>query len=89
MNCENCGAAMDLVESRRVFRCRHCGSYHFPPRIEAEGIRIVGHKPDAPKCPVCAAPTAHALLDDHHPIDFCARCRGVLRPRPFLSNVKP
>src|SRR5262245_5443168 len=87
MNCQNCGAAMALVESRRYFRCRHCGSYHFHQSVEADGIRIIGHLPDAPKCPVCAPGMAHALLDDHHPIDFCARCRGVLLPRQTFAGV--
>ena len=30
---------------------------------------------------------AHALLDDHHPVDFCARCRGVLMPRQTFAGV--
>ncbi len=30
---------------------------------------------------------AHALLDDDHPIDFCARCRGVLLPRATFARV--
>lgn len=87
MNCQNCGAAMELIESRRYFRCPHCGSYHFPHSIEDDGIRIVGHLPDAPKCPVCAIPMAQALLDDHHPVDFCAKCRGVLLPRETFAGV--
>lgn len=87
MNCQNCGAAMDLVESRRYFRCRHCGTYHFPQAIEADGIRIVGHQPDAPTCPVCATGMAHAVLDDSHPIDFCTTCRGVLLARETFAGV--
>jgi Zn-finger nucleic acid-binding protein len=87
MNCANCGAAMELVESRRYFRCRHCGGYHFPQGIEADGIRIVGRPAGAPACPVCALPMAHALLDDVHPVDFCARCRGALMPRETFGAV--
>lgn len=30
---------------------------------------------------------AHALLDDHAPIDFCAKCRGVLLPRSTFAIV--
>jgi Zn-finger nucleic acid-binding protein len=86
MNCQNCGAAMELVESRRYFRCRHCGSYHFPHDVAADGLRIVGQRPDAPACPVCDTAMAHALLDEHHPVDFCARCRGVLMPRPTRGD---
>jgi Zn-finger nucleic acid-binding protein len=87
MNCQSCGAAMELIESRRYFRCRHCGTCHFPHAIEADGIRIVGHLPDAPKCPVCGTGMAHAVLDDQHPIDFCARCRGILLPRKTFAGV--
>ena len=87
MNCQNCGAAMDLVESRRYFRCGHCGTFHFPESVEADGIRIVGHLPDAPQCPVCHAATAHALLDDGDPIDLCAKCRGFLLQRVTFARV--
>lgn len=87
MNCINCGAAMELVESRRYFRCRHCGAYHFPDSIEADGIRVVGQTADAPRCPVCSVGMAHAVLDERHPIDFCVRCRGFLLPRATFAHV--
>jgi Zn-finger nucleic acid-binding protein len=78
---------MELVESRRYLRCRHCGAYHFPHGIEADGVRIVGVVPGAPACPVCTTPMAHATLDDHHPVHFCAKCRGVLLPRETFAVV--
>jgi Zn-finger nucleic acid-binding protein len=78
---------MELIESRRYFRCRHCGTCHFPQSVEADGIRIVGHLPDAPKCPVCATGMAHAVLDDRYPIDFCAKCRGILLRRETFADV--
>lgn len=87
MNCANCGAAMELIESRRYFRCRHCGTFHFPEPIDADGIRIVGHPQNALVCPVCGTGMAHALLDGDHPIDFCARCRGILLPRTTFAAV--
>ena len=87
MNCINCGAAMELVESRRYFRCRHCGSSHFPTTIESDGIRISGTPAGAPGCPVCGVPLAHAVLDDEHPVDFCTTCRGALLPRPAFAMV--
>ena len=86
MNCANCGAAMQLVESRRYFTCGHCGSYHFPESVEAEGIQIVGQPAGAPGCPVCAVPMAHALID-RDPIDFCTKCRGILIPRPTFAKI--
>jgi Zn-finger nucleic acid-binding protein len=78
---------MVLVESRRHFQCAHCGTYHFTDTIEADSVRIVGPSADAPRCPVCAGAMAHALLDEHHPIDFCARCRGMLMPRTSFAEV--
>ena len=87
MNCTNCGAALALVESRRYFQCAHCGTYQFTEAVEADGIRIVGQPADAPTCPICAVTMAHALLDDRHPIDFCARCRGILMTRTSFAEV--
>ena len=78
---------MTLVASRRYFHCGHCGAYHFPEAVEADGVRIVGQAADGLKCPACAIAMAHALLDDQHPIDFCARCRGILLPRTSFAVV--
>ena len=86
-NCPNCGAAMELVESHRYFRCPHCGTYHFPQAVEADGIRIVGQPVDGPGCPVCGTGMSHAILDEDHPIDFCATCRGILLPRATFAHV--
>ena len=87
MNCSNCGAAMTLVASRRYFLCGHCGTYHFPDTVAADGVRLVGQLPDAPNCPTCKIALAHALLDDEHQIDFCAKCRGILLPRTSFALV--
>jgi Zn-finger nucleic acid-binding protein len=78
---------MELVESRRYFRCRHCGTYHFAETVDAEGIRVSGTPAAAPGCPVCAAPMAHAVLDDEPAVDFCTRCRGVRLPRTAIAMV--
>jgi Zn-finger nucleic acid-binding protein len=87
VNCNNCGAAMELVESRRYFRCRHCGSYHFPETDEGDGIRVIGQSADALRCPVCADGLSHAVIDERHAIDFCVRCRGLLIPRATFVHV--
>lgn len=87
MNCTNCGAAMALVKPRDYFHCGHCGTYHFPNTVEADGIRVVGQTANPPRCPVCATAMAHALLDNEHPIDFCSRCRGILLPRTSFALV--
>ncbi len=88
MNCPNCGAAMDLIESRRYFQCRHCGTFSFPEGdTNADGIRVVGTVADTPPCPVCKQALAHALIDNNYPIDFCVKCRGVLLPRTTFATV--
>ena len=64
MNCNNCGAVLQLGESRRYFQCGHCGAFTFPA-AETEGsggIRILGHTADAPPCPVCNMPLAQAAI---------------------------
>ena len=78
---------MELVESRRYFVCRHCGSFSFPEPIDVDGIRIVGRPPDAKRCPVCKAPMDQALLDDAHAAHFCGRCRGILLPRDTFAAL--
>jgi Zn-finger nucleic acid-binding protein len=87
MNCENCGAAMELVASGQYFQCRHCGTLHFPGPIDAEGIRIVGRAADALLCPVCADGMDQAVIDTDYPVAFCGRCRGVLLPRQTFATV--
>jgi Zn-finger nucleic acid-binding protein len=87
MNCLNCGAPMELVEPRRHFRCRHCGAYQFPQHLDLDGLRIVGHAADPARCPVCDVGMAYALLDDQHPIEFCAKCRGILLPRETFAGT--
>jgi Zn-finger nucleic acid-binding protein len=86
MNCTSCGAAMELVESCRYFRCGHCGRYHFPDRVEADGIDITGRCGDAVACPLCAVPMANATLHGE-PIHFCETCRGMLLPRAAFAEL--
>jgi Zn-finger nucleic acid-binding protein len=87
MNCENCGAVMQLDQSRRYFQCGHCGTFNFPEPIDADGIRIVGRTAEAPRCPVCLAGLDQAVIDGDYPVTFCGRCRGVLLPRTTFATV--
>jgi Zn-finger nucleic acid-binding protein len=86
MNCTNCGAAMELTESRRFLICRYCGTFNFPDPVDADGVRVVGHLPDAPACPVCDTTLAAAVMDEK-PVHFCARCRGILLPRTSFASI--
>ena len=87
MNCSNCGAAMELIESRKYFVCRHCGSFSFPEPIEVDGIRIIGRTADALPCPICTTATDQAVIDDAHSAHFCGKCRGILLPRDTFAGV--
>ena len=78
---------MALAKSRDYLRCGHCGTYHFPEAIEADGIRIVGRTANPPNCPVCSTGMSHALIDNEHPVEFCTRCRGILLPRTAFALV--
>lgn len=79
---------MALAESRRHFRCGHCGSYGFPEPADADGVRpLTGSAAASPPCPACAEPLRSALLDDAHPVHVCSTCRGVLIPRATFAGI--
>ena len=78
---------MDLIESGRYFRCRYCGSFHFPEPVDGEGIRITGMIGSATPCPVCKVAMQQAVLDEQFPVAFCLTCRGVLTPRTTFATV--
>jgi Zn-finger nucleic acid-binding protein len=78
---------MELVESRKYFVCRHCGSFSFPEPIEVDGIRIVGRTADSRSCPVCRTPLDQAVIDETHSVHFCGKCRGMLLPRDTFSGI--
>ncbi|HOC19113.1 MAG TPA: zf-TFIIB domain-containing protein [Vicinamibacterales bacterium] len=85
MNCRNCGAAMDFHESRRYFRCAHCGSIHFPEPAKGD-VRVLGVEATAPPCPVCGVALASALLSERA-VHYCERCRGLLLDRGTFVEV--
>jgi Zn-finger nucleic acid-binding protein len=85
MNCTNCGAAMEFHDSRRYFRCAHCGTVHFPEPAPGD-VRVLGVERDAPLCPACALPLAAATLGQR-PASYCQRCRGLLLDRATFVEV--
>ncbi|MCA1651477.1 MAG: hypothetical protein LC753_14785, partial [Acidobacteria bacterium] len=69
---------MELIESRRYFFCRHCGSFHFPEPISAEGIRVLGRAAIRPLVRYAKPRWRPRFLDDTHPFisarpagDYC------------------
>ena len=85
MNCRNCGAPMELFERRRYYFCTFCGTFAFIDSPEVEGLRILERPVPAPGCPLCRAPLAKALLDDHDLVEHCEQCRGILLERATFS----
>jgi Zn-finger nucleic acid-binding protein len=86
MNCPNCGAAMELSPSRGYYRCRYCGTFHFPDTVDDQGVRVLGD-PGAPiDCPLCEAPLKLAMLE-HAQVHYCQRCRGLLVPRGAFAEI--
>ena len=85
MNCRNCAAPMELFDRRRYFFCRHCGTFEFLERTEADGIQVLERQPDALSCPLCRAALAKALLDGRHPVQYCEQCRGVVVERASFA----
>jgi Zn-finger nucleic acid-binding protein len=78
---------MELIESRRYFVCRHCGSFSFPEPIDVDGVRIVGRTADAHPCPICTTLMDQAVIDHAHSAHFCGKCRGILLPRDTFAGV--
>ena len=87
MNCQNCGAPMELFARRRYFFCRHCGTFHFLDAPEVDGLQVLARRDDARTCAVCSGPLAESLLDRAHSVEYCERCRGVLMARRTFAEV--
>jgi Zn-finger nucleic acid-binding protein len=87
MNCNSCGAAMELYAERGYFFCRYCGSFHFPQTAGDDGIRVLADSPEALECPGCSKPLATATLDGAHAVHYCRNCRGVLLARRIFAEV--
>jgi Zn-finger nucleic acid-binding protein len=85
MNCQNCGAAMDLVGGRHYFFCTYCGSFHFPETAN-DGVRVLQRDPAGARCGVCDHPLAAAVLQAGTEVQYCERCRGVLLSRAHFAS---
>lgn len=85
MNCTNCGAAMEFHESRRYFKCAHCGTMRFPEPAPGD-VRVLGVEREAPSCPACGVPLAAATVSGRS-AHYCERCRGLLLERATFVDV--
>ena len=88
MNCQNCGAAMDLVGGRHYFFCTHCGSFHFPEGTTDQGVRVVQRDADhAPLRRLQAPAGVGGAAFGGAEVEYCENCRGVLLTRAHFAAV--
>lgn len=87
MNCQNCGAPMELFARQRHYFCRHCGSFHFLESPEIDGVQVLERAADARPCPRCGKGLTTAMLDNRHVVQHCEHCRGVLVPRADFADA--
>lgn len=78
MNCENCGAPLQVVDGREHFTCAYCFSFLFPTDLHdsADRIKSTGQQTDR-QCPVCELPMVAGAIDGRS-MCVCQRCRGIL-----------
>lgn len=90
MNCDHCGAPLNIAEGRDCYYCEYCGSYSYPTPNE-DGVALLGEASTYP-CPVCKTPLVPALVKSVH-ICSCPTCRGNLVSQsamlPILREAQP
>jgi Zn-finger nucleic acid-binding protein len=87
MNCLNCGAPLELGESRTVLTCQYCRTSRRLEVDSLEGDRIVSlDRPSGLDCPHCEAELVEAAVDGRK-ADYCPECRGILIEAPVFSEV--
>ncbi len=84
MQCPNCGAPLHLQDLSDSFTCDYCRSVYFPEEND-DGVRLLDERSSL-VCPVCDIPLMHASMD-HHRIEYCTRCRGVLVEMPVFIEL--
>ena len=86
MNCPHCGAPMILFRERDYYFCEHCQNYHFP-KINAEGLRVLGENPEGITCPRCRILLSLITYDDFFQGYQCPQCRGLLCNRTTFREA--
>ena len=84
MNCQNCGAPMNLELDKDHYGCLYCGTIYFP-RVVQEGVPSLGDKTDL-ECPLCQIPLTLASVDKFELL-FCEGCKGKLIPSTVFVRV--
>ena len=77
---------MELSPAHGFYRCRYCGTFHFPDGVDDQGVRVLGPARERVMCPVCEQPLVLAIMDGYQ-VHCCERCRGLLVPRACFAEV--
>lgn len=75
MNCDNCGAPLQVVTGRDYLACEFCGSFFFPNESR-DGVKMLGGESQV-DCPVCETPLVTASVAEVAALS-CPRCLGLL-----------
>lgn len=88
MNCDNCGAALRLIEGRGHFVCDYCAAVRLidgSPGEGNDGVTDISEAADG-ACPACCEPLFAAVLD-RYPVRTCRRCSGILLARDAFAKI--
>jgi Zn-finger nucleic acid-binding protein len=77
---------MELSPAHGFYKCRYCGTFHFPATVDDQGVRVLGPTDEAVRCPVCEVAMALAMMEGYQ-VHHCERCRGLLISRAWFAEI--
>lgn len=87
MNCQNCGAPLELGNSQTFLTCDYCLSSRCLEIATDDGDRVVPlDQPSGVDCPCCELELVEAAVDGR-PAKYCDQCRGILIEAPVFAQV--
>ena len=87
MNCKNCGAPLELGDSRTILTCNYCQSSTRLEIANDDGDRVVSLElPSGLDCPRCEQQLVKAAIDGQR-ATFCEECHGILIEAPIFNEV--
>lgn len=87
MNCDNCGAPLEVSGRLGGLHCSYCDSRHAltGDGLGLDGVVILGSPCDL-DCPTCGDPLVSALIDDSA-VRACPGCYGVAISQPTFGQL--
>ncbi len=87
MQCDHCGAPLEIVRGRDLLHCHYCGAFHFSsdPESSADGVTRLGPQRDL-ACPVCDIHLDHGAAEGA-PVHYCQKCRGLLVTNDDFAHI--